>query len=293
MTEITASPLAGASVTFTDAPTQISLQITPFEHKNVVLYSSARQDPEAAGLIEAAHVLQKKAEEKYTGMLIESAGDAEVLLEFRARANAVKAKLDKKRLELGEGLRTVLATLNLECATDITKLETIVKDADATLKAWQKKQDDERAEQLRLQREEEDRVERERIAAAQQVADAQKLAATATTEEDKRAATELVQEAQHKTDQLEHRQETLANIPAPAPVSHSIRGSHGSSGGLRDNWTWELVDITQVPEAYLKAPEDRLNRAVITAHVKSNKDAVPIAGIKIKNDAVINTRVAR
>lgn len=271
------------------------------ESTQVIAYDPAG-NADAVRLFEAAAVLVSKAAEKYTKLVIQAQGDAEVMLEFRARANAVSSELDKVRLAAGDSLRQQLAALNLAFNTRIQALDAIVKNSDAQLLAWDKQQKEAAAAAQRQREEEEARLAAERAAAEQQAADAQVLVATATNDEDRKAAQELVAEAEARTGIIDQRQEVVSTLPALSPPPKSIRGSHGSTGGARDNWTWELIDtpeqpaaesIKLVPEAYLLPPVDRINRGVMTAFARSTKGAVAVPGIKFENKAVISTKVAR
>jgi len=270
------------------------------ETTQVIVYDPSG-NPDAVRLFEAADVLATKAE-KFAGMLIQAQGDAEVMLEFRARTNAVATELDKVRLAAGDELRAKLAALNQAYNNKITALKAVVKKSDEQLLAWDAKQKAERERVLREQQETEERLAREREAAAAQAAEAAALADNATNEADRQAAQELAAEAQTKAAQIEQQQEVVAQALAPAPLAKSIRGTHGSSGGPRENWTWELIDtpeqpasesIKLVPEAYLLPPAERINRSVMTAFARSSKGKVSVPGIKIENKAIISSRVAR
>ena len=59
------------------------------------------------------------------------------------------------------------------------------------------------------------------------------------------------------------------------------------SAGLRDNWKWEVVDFSLVPDEY-----KMVNPAVLTPAAKSYKDTRSIPGIRIYNEPgiTVNTR---
>jgi hypothetical protein len=67
-----------------------------------------------------------------------------------------------------------------------------------------------------------------------------------------------------------------------APVIHSAKSSMGTTS-FKDNWTWELLDIKQVPDE-LKI----LDRAAVTRRVKSGERK--IAGIRIYKEDVLQNR---
>jgi hypothetical protein len=57
------------------------------------------------------------------------------------------------------------------------------------------------------------------------------------------------------------------------------------SASMRDNWTYEVTDFTQVPDDY-----KMLNTSAINAFVKSNKGTRTIPGILIYNDKTVVVR---
>ncbi len=70
-------------------------------------------------------------------------------------------------------------------------------------------------------------------------------------------------------------------LPAVSPKR--FEGSHGSTLTMVDHWTWELEDISRVPDQYLKPPEERLAKSVINARVRAYKDKAEIPGIRAFN----------
>ena len=58
----------------------------------------------------------------------------------------------------------------------------------------------------------------------------------------------------------------------------------GAVASLQANWTFELVDITKVPEKYLI-----LNERLVRAEVKALKDKTEIPGIRVFNDAKVRS----
>ena len=54
------------------------------------------------------------------------------------------------------------------------------------------------------------------------------------------------------------------------------------SAGMRDNWKWEVVDISQVPREYLM-----INAGVLTPIVKASKGIIVIPGIRVFNEPII------
>jgi membrane protein involved in colicin uptake len=80
-------------------------------------------------------------------------------------------------------------------------------------------------------------------------------------------------------------QAQLAEQQAAAPMTEitRTRSAYGSLTGLKDNWTFRVVDIQKVPAAYLT-----VNEAVVKAAIKSG--ARDIAGLEIFNDAKVYVR---
>lgn len=73
----------------------------------------------------------------------------------------------------------------------------------------------------------------------------------------------------------------LTPIEKPELVPDRIRTELGSSG-QRDNWKWELQDISLVPREYLV-----INAGILTPIVKASKGKINIPGIRIYNEPII------
>lgn len=282
-----------------------------------VLITHLVQHTEARALMESAAVLLTKAE-KFA--VIPSDADASVASEFRARLNQTIKDLDAKRLEATAPHRDLVAQLNKEANEKLEPMKVVLGKVDELLKAYLVAKENKRLADLKAEAEaaaklEQDRLDAEAKAtkandAAQQAAldaEAAKAAlATAATPEAQAEAQQALAQAQTTQQeaintaaqqaamavQLERQ---VVTFSAPAEPTKTIQGSHGSSTGLRDNWSWKLVDVTKVPEAYLLPPEDRLDRKVLTAKAKSLKrastDAVP--GIEFYNDPIPASRTGR
>jgi hypothetical protein len=296
----------------------------------VVLYTRLEQYAPARELMEAAQVLLSKAA-KFE-VILKSDADAALASEFRARLNQTHKDLDAARLKSHEEHRKLVEAMNLQAAQILAPMKALQDKVDVQLKAYLQSQADEHAARVKAQKDEAERVQREKDeaerkareanAAAQQAAadaEAARLAAAAATSEAERVAaqealaaatatqeaaiTTAAQEAT-KAVQLDQRQETLAALPVESAPTKSIRGTYGSSTGLRDNWKYRLiVTPTQtaeqsarlVPEEYLVAPEDRLDSKMLNAKAKSLKKATSTAvpGIEFYNDPVSASRAGR
>lgn len=294
----------------------------------LVLYTSLEQYAPARELMEAARVLISKAE-KFE-VVISSDADAELASEYRARLNQTHKDLDAARLKSHEEHRKLVERMNLEANAILVPMKQHLDKVDAQLKAHLKAKEEAHAARIQAQKDEAARVQREKDEAdrkareaneaaqkAARDAEAARLAAANATSEVERkqaeeaaaaaaaaqeaAITTAAQEAT-KAVQLEQRQDTLANLPAESAPSKSIRGTYGSSTGLRDNWKWRLINTPEqpadvsvklVPEAYMVAPEDRLDSKVLNALAKSQKDKAKVPGIEFYNDPTTSSRAGR
>lgn len=286
----------------------------------LVLYTSLEQYQPARELMESAAVLLVKSERF---KLIPSDADAELASEFYARLNQTIKDLDAARLKSTEEHRKLVEKMNAEAGTKLVPMKAVLERVGDLLKAHQKQKQEAHAKLVQQQKDEAARLAREKEEADQKAraanetaqkasadAEAARVAAAQATGEEERAAaqaaivaataaqeaaiTTAAQEAT-KAVQLDHQQDSLANLPMASAPSKSIRGTYGSSTGLRDNWVWELVDIKLVPEEYLKQPKDRLAASVLNAKAKSVKEesTTAVPGIRIYNDATLASRAGR
>lgn len=294
-----------------------------------VLYTSIMQHAEARKLMESAAVLLIKAE-KF--QVIPSDADAEVVAEFRARLNQTIKDLDAARLASTEEHRALVAKLNGEANEKLKPMGEVLIRTDKLLKDYFADKEAKRQAALEKQRLEEQRLEKERQdaeakareaneaaqKAAADIAAAERDLADARTGDGVEAAREKLEKAQASQQaaintaaqsaaqmvQLEQRQEIVSQAVIPAPVGKSIRGSHGSTTGLRDNWVWRVIDTPEqpasksvqlVPEEYLLPPEERLDKKMLSAKAKSLKKAstTAVPGIEFYNDPVPASRTGR
>lgn len=256
------------------------------------LYTKLEQYQPARELVEAAKVLLDRAE-KYQA--IPTDADAEVFSEFRARLNHTITKLDEERLAATEPLRTVVASMNAEAALTLDPMRVVLKRVDKVFKDYCAERDRRAAAEKAALEAEQRRLEAERVAAERKAEEARRAAAE---EADATKRLELVaqaNEAQRVAEAVVERQEvvTQAVVSAPTETGKSILGSHGSRTGLRENWVWDLTDISQVPDMWLLPPEERLDKRAITSFVKAKKDKSNIPGITPRNDPITNSRVSR
>lgn len=94
------------------------------------------------------------------------------------------------------------------------------------------------------------------------------------------------EEAQRQSEATAQRQQELASMPVVSAASvKRVVGTYGSYTTLRDNWTYEVVDIAKVPDAFLVPAEERIQKSVLNALAKSQKDKANVPGIRFWNDA--------
>jgi hypothetical protein len=119
--------------------------------------------------------------------------------------------------------------------------------------------------------------EKERVARAAAEAEAQRLALEAE------AAIAVANETNTETaigaavESLDAATKAEAQASAPSLELTRTRGLAGGITGLRDNWVWELVDITKVP-AHLLMVNDTLAKATIKGGARE------ISGLRIWNE---------
>ena len=73
----------------------------------------------------------------------------------------------------------------------------------------------------------------------------------------------------------------LTPVEKPEAAPDRIRTEMGTSG-IRDNWKWEVTDISLVPREYLM-----INAGMLTPIVKASKGKIVIPGVRIFNEPII------
>lgn len=224
------------------------------------IFTRVEQKPEAIEKVEASLVLVEASERFLT---IKDQDTASVAAEWRARAQAHAKALNDERLLMTEGARATVKRINDAFNEKIDELKRQIAKVDKALLAFQREQQ----EQARRQREELERAQRE---------ERERL------------------EAEAKEQGLEAPPEPPPIVPVePTPEPpRTIQGSHGSKTSTRDNWKYRVVDISQVPEDYLVPPEERINKSVVNALVRSQKDKTNIPGIEVYNEPIITSRTS-
>lgn len=217
-------------------------------------------DTERTEVIEAADVLAEKAA-KYTHVTDEN--HAALVGEFRARLNDHIKALDKERLEMGAGARETLARINAKYNEKIEELRTYLKQVDSGLRVF-----------LQDQRRRAEEAERARQ-------EAERAAAKARAAEVKAAEKAGIEPPP----------------PEPPPpvvtIPTKIVGTAGSKVGTREVWKYRITNISKVPAAYLVPPEERVNKSVLNALAKSQKDKAKVPGIEFYCEDTIQSRVVQ
>lgn len=233
------------------------------------IYTAIAQRPTSQQLVDAANVLAQKAV-NYTVIVTDA--DAAIVGELRARLNDQITKLDNDRLDMTSGARETVKKINDQFATVMAPLEENLKRIDALILDFAKRR-----------KAEADKAEADRLALIRKEQD-ERAAANAETDPNKRVA--LIEQANQTTQQL------AVVAPAAAPIK-KIAGAYGSTTSIKENWTWRVGDITQVPERYLVKPEERVQRSMITAEVKARKGETNIPGIIVEDTGGVASRAGK
>lgn len=216
---------------------------------------------ERSETIEAAEVLASKVE-KYT--VVKDETHAALVGEFRARLNAHIKALDTERLEMGEGARRTLARINEKYNAKINELKGYLAQVDSGLRTY-----------LAEQRRKAEEAERARRQA--------EIEAASAREAELAQAAELGIEAPPPP----------PPEPLPPAIVTNITGTAGSKVGTREVWKYRIVDIKKVPEQYLVPPEERVNKAVLNALAKSQKENAKVKGIEFYAEDTIQSRIVQ
>jgi len=117
---------------------------------------------------------------------------------------------------------------------------------------------------------------------AQHRAEATRLAQEATSPEERRRAAEHLLVA----DEAAARAAAARQAAAVKPEPTHIRGDYGSTAYVRKAWTFDVVDLDQVPRDYMSLDVEVVREAI-------NKDAVrEIPGLKIYQSETLHVRGA-
>jgi hypothetical protein len=298
--------------------------------KELIIYRSMADKAEVVELVEAGMVLVETAG-KYPAVLNDTDAavvselrarlnghikrmDAE-RLDMNAGARAAEAAVNEefaaKVKPMKDALTKVDASLRAHLAAkqDAERREREAREAEARAarEAEERRLQAEieakrRADIARLQAEESARraaeavqkaAERGSDRAKAEAARAQKAAedAKAAAERAENERAERERAAAIERQQAEQRALELASAPAVANTK-SIGGTFGSKTGSRENWKYRVVDITKVPENFLVAPEERVQKATLNALARSMKAAAKVDGIEFYNEPVLQSREA-
>lgn len=156
----------------------------------------------------------------------------------------------------------------------------------------------ERRKQEQAQREEAARKEREAQAKLDEAAALEakgdqkgsQAALEAASEAESQAATASAQADQGAQEAAGLTQAAESVAAAPLQVQVRSAGSLGSKGKLKPVKNYRITDIKLVPEQYLVAPEDRIEKSMVRAAMNADK---PIAGIEYFTEYTTSTTASR
>lgn len=297
---------------------------------DIQIYTAIEQRQQAVELIEAGMVLVEKAG-KYEGVLNDTDAAVVSELRARLNGHIKRVDDERLEMTKGarDAQKRINDQFSAKIAEMTAALKQVDAVLGAHMRAKQEAERREReareAEQRRI-REEEERRQREadeqRRAAERAQAEAeaaaraaQEAAARAAERGSARAQAEAAKAARDAAARAEaaakaeadrlaaeraaeeerRRAEESRQQLAATPIADSgkrVAGSFGSKTTMRDNWTYRIVDITKVPEAFLVAPEQRVQKATLNAMARSQKAAASVPGIEFYNDPTIQSREA-
>ncbi len=244
------------------------------------IFTDPSQSPNTVVILEDMHTLEEKLENMPA---VQDEEQAALVSEYRAQFAKKEKALNKERLEMTKPIRELQTKLNQKYNVHIERAKRMVTLAGNLLTPWMLAQQKIREEAERVERErreEEERMEREEAAA---VAEAERVAKETTDAEALKAAEAKVSKAKESLNEVSTRR------VAPPP-NKSVTGVMGSSTGLRKNWKYRVVNISEVPEEYLVAPEDRIHKGKVNAIAKKYQDTAGIPGIEFYAEDGLTSR---
>lgn len=262
-------------------------------------------------LIEDRDKLVKKANE----LAVTNEGSLALAGDFKKAITGMLKTIEDERKRRKAPVLVISQTIDND-AKALSKPLTEAKDALLErMDAWAKAEEKRRQEEARKQREAEEaaaqklaeEAERQAQEARERQQEAERAAKAAADDGDTaemEKAREIASQAALEANQYEqHADETLERAVAMPEVDHKVskvRGAHGSTVGMRDNWKCELVDLhalakeaptyltaIQNDEKCKKAIESLLGKIAI-AMAKGNGEQIP--GLKAWNDRKVAVR---
>lgn len=226
-------------------------QATPFTTPTGLFYG------DAAALDVPHEGLAKELVETAKTVTVSDVESAEKASDLARRIKAVFNKIEDARKNLTAPLRAQEKSINGRFKSVADLLTTAEGDIKALLLAYQR-EEQRKADELRRQQAE---AERKR------------------QEEEQRKAEEARAAGQAPP--------PVAEPPPPPPVAEAprtLRGEMGSVSSIRENWTYEVVDLSIVPFAYVQ-----VNHAAVMEAVKKG-GVREIAGLRIFNKGSVSIR---
>jgi len=269
------------------------------------VFFSLEQVPKAPDAKESAAVLIESVANMKE---VTNEEDAAMVGEFVAQCRNLANSLDKLRLEGTLPARQIQAVVNGEFNELIEQVRNAGEYSEGLLTPYLQEKERKRLAAETAAREERERVEREEAEARQAIADAEAEEAAeaqrkadaenASTTEETPAEEPAEPEGptpKEKAEAARKRLEELGNRkPATTQaVEKGVQGVAGATVKVKENWTWEIDDITKVPEEYLVDPEKRVQKSVLTTMAKAQKAKANVPGIRFFDKGGINTRVKK
>jgi hypothetical protein len=201
--------------------------------------------------VEQMEIAVALIESAHVVQVITNEEEAAKVSEYRHQCNKAGRSLDALRMDVSAGARQVVANINGEFNPRIAKLKEEADNAGIKVTNYLIKKE-------KAAREAEEAKAKDEIEMAKQG----------------------VAVAREEVDVLTRKPEK------PGEVT----GMMGSKTGLRDHWTWKIVDISKVPEEYLVDPAKRVLRSKLNSEASGRKENASVPGIEFYNEKTISSR---
>lgn len=258
--------------------------------KDLEIITTMEQDTEATDLVVNAHVLAAKVDNY---LEIKDEPTAEKANELLKHLKKTKKEVDEKRKALTAGARKTVENINEEFKPYITELDDQIKRLTPALTRYLR----EKEEAERKAREEKERKAREKAEAERREVEAhyqKELEGLEAKLKKTKAGTKRNNEIKDEINAIRaklgmamrHFEEKTEAEPEPSAPAR-VGGVHGAKSTVRIDYDYELMDISKVPEEYLKPPEERLARSALRAAAREQKE---IPGLKLVGKPTLMTR---
>lgn len=203
--------------------------------------------------------------------------------EFAAQCKAHADEMEKEKKRLTEGARLTVKRINEAIGPKIDELLRMAAPIVIACTTYMRRKQE-------AQKAAED-AERRRVAEAEENAQRARDAAAEAVAAGSADVAEKVAEATEAAAVVDDAVQRAVTTIETAGDAKRVEGTLGSKSTLADRWTWQLVDISKVPEEYLKPREvdsARLNK--LAAQLKADGDETTVPGIRFINDPVLQQR---